>query len=97
MIKCYESDTLASDSDDEKRLAKSRRQARLNKKENRSKRLNYNRHFNSNNNEYKQFKVRDPLISKPLKEPICYFCGREGHMQYACPVKRNNDNKKGRI
>ena len=35
VIKCYlfNSDVLASDTDDEKRLGKSRRQARLNKKE----------------------------------------------------------------
>ena len=91
VIKCYESDVLASDSDDEKRLAKSRRQARINKKDSRAKRLNYKQSVNMNNNDYKHYKTKE--FTSKRKEPICYYCGREGHMQYACPVKRNNDFK----
>ena len=89
VIKCYESDALASDSDDEKRLAKSREQARISKKDSRAKRISYKQSVN--NDDYKHYKTKE--FASKRKEPICYYCGREGHMQYACPVKRNNDFK----
>ena len=62
VIKCYESGVLASDSDDEKRLAKSRRQARINKKKKiqRQKAQLYKR-FEIDNNTYNQ-NIKKSLI-----------------------------------
>ena len=40
-VRCFQSDNLASDSEDEKRLNKSRRQAKQYKKEARTRRQNY--------------------------------------------------------
>lgn len=96
VIRCYQSDALASDSDDEKRLNKSRRQAKLNKKEARSRRISTSRRrfgtsHTSTSSNYKDFNK----YYRSSKDTICYFCGREGHMQYSCPARRN-DNSKGR-
>ena len=87
VIRCYQSDALASDSDDEKRLDKSRRQAKRNKKESRSKRLNYAKKRCDTNN-FKDFSKT--FNSRMHKDIVCYFCGREGHMQYSCPSKRSD-------
>ena len=67
VIKCYESDALASDSDDEKRLAKSREQARISKKDSRAKRISYKQSVN--NDDYKHYKTKE--FASKRKEPIC--------------------------
>ena len=88
VIRCYQSDALASDSDDEKRLVKSRRQAKQNKKDARIRKVNYRKRFEQRSN-YKEYRDSYTSNSRSYKEPVCYFCGREGHMQYNCPSRRN--------
>lgn len=89
VIKCYKSDVLASDSDDEKRLNKSRRQARMNKKEaktrrNRRRSSNYSTR-NRDSNDYSS--------NSRYNKSVCYFCGETGHIQYRCPAKRGDSHK----
>lgn len=87
VVRCYQSDALASDSEDEKRLAKSRRQAFLNKKE---ARLSRNSGYEKQN-----FDSFSPSSSRTQtsRNYMCYFCGKAGHMQYSCPDKRSKSNK----
>jgi len=76
--------TLAFDSDDEKRLSKSRTQAVLNKKETRSNRLKPRKRFNNDAN-------KNNIFSRsPTSTTISYFSGKEGHLQYNCPDRRNS-------
>ena len=83
VIRCYQSDNLASDSEDEKRLNKSRRQAKQNKKEARARRQNLRRKYDQNGSsrdssrDYSSFSNR----YQP-KDRSCYYCGKEGHLQY---------------
>uniref|UniRef100_A0A7M5X4P3 CCHC-type domain-containing protein n=1 Tax=Clytia hemisphaerica TaxID=252671 RepID=A0A7M5X4P3_9CNID len=92
VIKCYQSDNLASDSEDEKRLNKSRRQAKQNKKEARTRRLNYRKKFDQNGS--RDYTSNSFYSTRyPPKDRSCYYCGKEGHFQYNCPVKRSDLNK----
>ena len=97
VIRCYQSDNLTSDSEDEKKLNKSRRQAKQNKKEARSRRQNLRRKYDQNGSrdssrdysrDYSSYSNR----YQP-KDRSCYYCGKEGHLQYYCPVKRSDLNK----
>ena len=99
VIKCYKSDVLASDTDDEKRLGKSRRQARLNKKESKEKRLSWKKRYESKfiprdfiHRDYHTFNSR----SQTREQRICYTCRKEGHMQYSRPERRRENFSKGR-
>ena len=98
VIKCYQSDALASDSDDEKRLNKSRRQARLNRKELKEKRMGVKKQYERFEN--RKLPTRDHISfssrfqGRELK--VCFSCGREGYMQYSCPT-RKKENTKGRL
>ena len=89
VIKCYESDALASDTEDEKRLNRSRKQAKYNKRESlKTRRLRYKRRYEgsrSNSRDYNNSTYTSTYRSGKDTE-VCYFCGREGHMQYSCPV-----------
>ena len=96
VVKCYLSDDLASDSDDEKQLSKARKEAASNKKKREAKALKekkkqfrnvppskneffYNRTNEGHNNSRNQFK----------SNRVCYSCGKEGHFQYNCPLRRH--------
>ena len=95
VIKCYQSDALASDSDDENRLNKSRRQAKLNKKEHKEKRLGLKKRYERFEN--RKSPTRDYISFSSRyqgrDQKVCYSCGREGHMQYSCPTKKGTIQK----
>ena len=97
VIKCYKSDALASDTEDEKRLNRSRKQAKYNKRESlKTRRLRYKRRYEgtrSNSRDYNNATYTSTYRSGK-DTPVCYFCGREGHMQYSCPAKRNSNRDK---
>ena len=96
VVKCYLSDDLASDSEDEKQLNKARREAASNKKK---------REANKLKDRKKQFR-NAPLFRRNIEtfgksnegqssfknqfrtSKICYSCGKEGHFQYHCPIRR---------
>ena len=99
VVRHYLSDELASDSDDEKAIAKARKEAlaSLNKrKQKRSK--DYFR--NASQHSSQKYK-RDETWRKDWggnkswyenktgdrRKPICYKCGKEGHLQSACPLR----------
>lgn len=101
VVKCYEADDLADGTDDEKRIEKSRRQAKTNKKESKARRqLGRGRNYDFNNRDYlsrdlvrsrDSYSSRDRDLNKDSKYSFsraCYFCGREGHYQYNCPIRR---------
>ena len=97
---CYLSNDLASDSEDEKQLSKTCREAAesKNKKE-----------TNKQKDKKEQFRNTPPLrkipkslahhtkdtvalgITQNLKK-ICFARGQEGHFQYFCPNGRNCNN-----
>ena len=96
VVKCYLSDDLASDSEDEKQLSRARREAAANKKK---------REANKQRDKKKQFWNAPPLrknseiFSKPHQgysgirnnskpQKICFACGQEGNFQYFCPNRR---------
>ena len=98
VVKCYLSDDLASDSENEKQLSIARRDAAANKKKRKANK--------QKDKKKKQFRNTPPLRknsvifnkphqgysgirnnSKPQK--VCFACGQEGHFQYFCPNRRN--------
>ena len=100
VVKCYLSDDLASDSEDEKQLSRACRQAAANKKK---------REENKQKDKKKQFRNAPPgrknseIFSKPhqaysgirnnSKSPkVCFACRQEGYFQYFCPNRRNWNN-----
>ena len=89
VVKCYLSDDLASDSEDEKQLSRACRQAAANKKK---------REENKQKDKKKQF--RNPPPSKPYQgysgirnnsksHKVCFACRQKGYFQYFCPNRRN--------
>lgn len=116
VVKCYVSDDLASDSDDEKSLQKARKEAalicrkkNLNKSNKRSLTKNYLHHRNSERfNEYnsttdrhgkdKNFRnetfhnTRQGTNSSTNLFRTCYLCGKPGHIQFNCPIRRTKFN-----
>ena len=96
VVRCYLSDDLASDSEDEKQLSRARREAASNKKK---------REANKQKDKKKQFWNVPPLrknseiFNKPHQvysdirnnsksQKVCFACGQEGHFQYFCPNRR---------
>ena len=98
VIKHYTSDVLADNSDDEKRIIRSRRQALADKKEKQSKMkreaekkrkyLKMNSSSSGRSNSYKSALVNDYSRGNSSNVSIsrsCYICGKEGHFHYTCP------------
>ena len=90
VAKCYLSDTLADDSDDERRIVRSRRQAAANKK-----RLDISKRNKTYTSKfYKPYnsKIHESSSTKSFfdkKETSnfrrCYMCGETGHFVASCP------------
>ena len=100
VVKCYLSDDLADDTDDEKELARARKAAlaSITKRKAKSKLPFRNappyRSHNQSTQEY--FARRDFTPSRgsysnklgyERRKSLCYKCGKEGHFQYNCPLK----------
>ena len=98
VVKCYLSDDLASDSKDEKQLNKSRREAasykqkrKANKLKDRQKQFRNAPVFRRNIETFnKSNEGKSSYKNQFRTSKICYFCWKEGHFQYDCPIKRDN-------
>ena len=93
VVRYYASDDLASDSDDEKAINRARREALATmKKRNADKQKGKEDTFR---NAYKSTGGNGDRTSSTYSNSssytrggtICYFCGKEGHMQWACPSR----------
>ena len=89
---------LASDTEDEKRLNRSRKQAKYNKRESlKNKKVNIQKN-NRTLDRIRVFVYNNATYTSTYRlgkdTAVCYFCGREGHMQYSCPAKRNSNRDK---
>ena len=94
VIKHYRSDALAVDEDDEKRLARSRRQAdieRKSKEQAKKKFSNYNSSVKRDNFRDDKYNYRDRYFNAYSTKNIsnfnraCFICGKQDHLQYTCP------------
>lgn len=93
VIKHYRSDVLAENSEDEKRIARSRRQAASDKKGRSEKRKQKPKKFYSNfknKSDSNFYESRDKNSFSNFNKfnndfRKCYICGREGHFHYTCP------------
>ena len=96
VVKCYLSDDLASDSEDEKQLNKARREAASNKKKREANKLKDRKKqfrnaplFRRNIETFSKSNEGQSSYRNHFRTPkICYFCGKEGHFQYDCPIRR---------
>ena len=96
VVKCYLSDDLASDSEDEKQLNKARREAASNKKKREANKLKDRKKqfrnaplFRRNIETFSKSNEGQSSYRNHFRTPkICYFCGKEGHFQYECPIRR---------
>lgn len=103
VVKFYESDDLASNSEDEKDIFKARRQAAAEKKKVTDKKRKKGKFGN-----YQKFPYRprhsgdwnksapdsnssrqDRFIPRESKRVVCFLCGKEGHMRYTCSLNKN--------
>ena len=103
VVRHYASDDLASDSDDEKAINRARREALASIKKRNLEKLskesekrfsdkfrNASHSHPNRDTKYEHGYSRSQDTHRfPNKaaSTICFFCGREGHMQYACPRK----------
>ena len=92
VVKHYISDDLASDSDDEKAIAKARKEALASIKKRKSRgnpdfRSKFGRDRRSTRDETtrKPWQSRFDRSYKRKTSDVCYRCFREGHWQNACP------------
>ena len=94
VVKCYLSYDLASDSEDEKQLNKARREAASNKKKRKANKLRTETVlecplFRRNIETFSKLNEGQSSYRNHFRTPkICYFCGKEGHFQYDCPIRR---------
>ena len=100
VVKCYVSDDLASDSDDEKQLLRARKEAATRKKKAATKKsftnskfsksfsLHSHRRNDERNNQNKNYS-NTTLPRRDTK--ICYLCGKEGHFQFVCPLRKERN------
>ena len=97
VVRYYVSDDLASDSDDEKAINRARREALASIKKRKIKSGEGNDKFRNagQSRNGREFENTDKQ-TKPTYGSygptdrggrICYYCGKEGHMQYACPKR----------
>ena len=80
VVKCYLSDNLAYDSEEEKQLSRARRDAAANKKK---------REANKQKDKKETVSKCLPPPAAVRKNSVCFACGQEGHFQYFCPNRRN--------
>ena len=101
MVKFYESDDHASDSEDEKSIARARRLAATDRKKRAKKRKKTTR-FHSSPKRDVQSTPESPTSTSVVKYErekserkgvICFTCGKEGHMKYLCPLQYKKWNK----
>ena len=93
VVKCYFSDNLASDSEDEKQLSRAHREAAASKKKREAnKQIDKKQQFR--NTPFSE-KIPKPLanhtkdaVALGITQKICFACEQEGHFQYFCPNKR---------
>ena len=95
VVKHYESDYLASDSDDEKNLKRARREALATIKKTAKYKASdesarYNTQFrkdheNGNRSGRQATRGRSGEGTSTTDPRICYNCGQTGHLQYVCP------------
>ena len=96
VVKFYLSGNLASDSEDEKQLNKASREAASNKKKREAKKLKDRKKqfrnaplFRINIEAFSKLNEGESSYKNQLKtSKTCYFCGKEGHFQYDCPIRR---------
>ena len=94
VVKCYLSYDLASDSEDEKQLNKARREAASNKKKRKANKLRTETVlecplFSRNIETFSKLNEGQSSYRNHFRTPkTCYFCGKEGHFQYECPIQR---------
>ena len=97
VARCYLSDALAEDSEDEKRILRSRRQAASNKKRKAEQRKkNYSRENFSRDSDKNKFVNRSDFFRKTsvdtrniFNSRTCYICGERRHLYASCPKIRN--------
>ena len=100
----YDSDDLASDSEDEKAINRARREALASiKRRNTDKQKNAFRNApQRNERERERDTYGERYTSQPRREgtssdrragTICFYCGKEGHMQYSCPTRYSGANR----
>ena len=92
VVNHYIKDSLANDSDDEKRIGKARREAAIDlkkAKDIRNKKFKNKRRFSDSFNNRSGFRFNQPHTNEQRRdERICYACGVEGHLQYDCPRRQ---------
>ena len=96
VAKCYLSDDRASDSEDEKQLNKARREAASNKKKREANKLKDRKKqfrnaplFRRNIETFSKSNEGQSSYRNNFRTPkICYFCRKEAHFQYDCPIRR---------
>ena len=99
VVRFYMSDDLASDSDDEKAINRARREALASRKkriaEKQPRKGDTFRNASQGRNtrgygyggDYSKAYGDGGSRTGNREGPVCYCCGKEGHMQYACPTK----------
>ena len=103
VVRHYASDDLASDSDDEKAINRARREALASIKKRNTEKMskdnekrrdvkfrNASHSHPTRDSGYERSFSRSQNFSRASNSAaptICFFCGREGHLQYACPRK----------
>ena len=85
VVRHYESDTLASDTEDEKEIGRARRAAaaEFKKRQEKSKAKTLKRkRATDNSSSFNKYPQRPDFRSR--KAVICFSCGKKGHMQKIC-------------
>ncbi|KAK3084685.1 hypothetical protein FSP39_017394 [Pinctada imbricata] len=83
----YESNPLADDSDDEKRMVKAQNRAERKHKADRNKRLNRTHPYSTQG-------PRTQTDQRTNRPGRCFSCGEKGHWKKDCPAERSNDQTK---